>query len=294
VRMIVRCSVILLLAGVLVSSFAAPPAIGIATAQGSFRVDNSPVQGNATLFDGTTVETSSASSSLRLQAGGQMVIAAASRGQVFTDRMVLEKGEGKLAYSPHYSLEARNLRILPDSAGAEARVALREPGRVSVTAITGQVRVTTSGGLLLARLEPGRSLEFQPQAGGAAAPLAISGCVSAADRRFFLAEQTANVTFELRGDDLARFVGQRVEIMATELREAGPTGGAARAVQVSQIKRVGGGCPAAANSGAPSGKPGGMSNGTKAVIDGEVIGGGAGAIALGLTGSDTNQPTLSR
>jgi hypothetical protein len=290
--MIFQCSVILLLAGVLVSSSAAPPAIGIATAQGSFRVDNSPVQGNATLFEGTTVETAAMSSSLWLQAGGQLVMGAASRGQIFTDRMVLEKGEGKMGYAPRYRLEARNLRILPDSAGAEARVALREPGRVSVTAVTGQVRVTTSDGLLLARLEPGRSLEFQPQAGGAAAPLALSGCVSATDRRFFLAEQTANLTFELRGEDLARFAGHRVEIMATELHDVSPTGGAARVVQVSQIKGVAGGCPAAA--GAPSGTAGGMSNGTKAVIAGVAIGGGAGAIALGLTGSDTPAPTLSR
>ncbi len=290
-RMIFRCSVILLLAGVLVSSLAAPPAIGIATARGSFRVDNSPVQGNATLFEGTTVETLAVSSSLWLKAGGQVEVGAASRSQIFTDRMILEKGEGKMEYAPSYRLEAQSLRILPDSEGAGARVVVREPGRVSVTALTGQVRVTTSDGLLLARLEPGRSLEFQPQAGGAAAPLALSGCVSATDRRFFLAEQTANVNFELSGDDLARFVGLRVEIVATELRNVDLAGGAARVVRVSQIKRVAGGCPAP-----PAGlgtKASRMSNSTKAVIAGVAIGGGAGAIALGLTLSEP-KATVSR
>jgi len=291
VRMIVRCSIILLLAGVLVSSLAAPPAIGIATARGSFRVDNSPVQGNATLFEGTTVETSAVSSSLWLKAGSQVVVGAASRTQIFTDRMVLEKGEGKMAYAPRYRLEALNLRILPDSEGAGARVVLREPGRVSVTALTGQIRVTTSDGLLLARLEPGRSLEFQPQAGGAAGPLAVSGCVSAAGADFFLTEQTANVNFELRGDDLARFVGHRVEVVATELREAGPVGGAARVIRVSKITGVAGGCPAPPAG--PGIKAGRMSNSTKAVIAGVAIGGGAGAIALGLTLSET-KATVSR
>ena len=289
--MIVRCLFIMLLAGVLVSSLAAPPAIGIATARGSFRVDNSPVQGNATLFEGTTVETSAVSSSLWLKAGGQVVVGAASRSQIFTDRMVLEKGEGKMEYAPGYRLEAQNLRILPDSKGAGAQVVVREPGRVSVTALTGQVRVTTSDGLLLARLEPGRSLEFQPQAAGAAAQLALYGCVSAADAHFFLAEQTANLNFELSGDDLARFVGHRVEIVATELREASPAGGAARVVRVSKITGVAGGCPAA-----PVGtgvKAGHMSNSTKAVIAGVAIGGGAGAIALGLTLSEP-KATVSR
>src|SRR5689334_18057884 len=47
----------------------AAPAIGIVTASGHFNVEGSQVWGNATLFDGTMIETSSASSELALGNG---------------------------------------------------------------------------------------------------------------------------------------------------------------------------------------------------------------------------------
>ena len=71
-RLVVRSWMILLLAGALVTGFAAPPVIGIATAGGSFLMDNARVQGNATVFDGAVVETSTTPSMLRLQGGPRM------------------------------------------------------------------------------------------------------------------------------------------------------------------------------------------------------------------------------
>ena len=50
-------------------ALAGSPAIGIVTASGSFTLENSKVWGNSTLFDGSTVETSQASSSLALRNG---------------------------------------------------------------------------------------------------------------------------------------------------------------------------------------------------------------------------------
>ncbi len=290
VRMMVRFSISLLLAGILVPGFGAPPVIGIATVHGSLRVDNVPVQGNATLFDGARLETASASSRIRLQAGGQMELGTASRGQVFSDRLILEKGLGRMEYVPHYRFEARNLRIEPDSIGSSAEVLLSEPGRVTVNALSGQVRVSTAEGLLLARLEPGGSLEFQPQAAGAVAPFVLTGCLAGADGRILLTDETAKVSFELKGKELTQYIGQRVEIQAAAPGN-GPAGSGPKVVQVVQIKRVAGGCPAMppSRNGSQAKAPR-MSGSTKAVIAGVAIAAGAGGAALGLTGGETTTP----
>ena len=61
---------------------AAAPVVGVLTAKGSFTVDNAPMTGNATLFEGSMIETGKSFSYLRLNTGAQMQLAAASRGIV--------------------------------------------------------------------------------------------------------------------------------------------------------------------------------------------------------------------
>ena len=75
----------------------AAPAIGIVTASGHFNVEGSQVWGNATLFDGTTIETSSASSELALRNGVKVQLAAGSRARIWQNRLVLEKGIAQVA-----------------------------------------------------------------------------------------------------------------------------------------------------------------------------------------------------
>ena len=83
----------------------AGPAIGVVTASGHFNVEGSQVWGNATLFDGTTIETSSASSELALRNGVKVQLAAGSRARIWQNRLILEKGTAQLA-AP-VSFEAR-------------------------------------------------------------------------------------------------------------------------------------------------------------------------------------------
>jgi len=75
----------------------AAPAIGIVTASGHFNVEGSQVWGNATLFDGTTIETGSASSELALSNGVKVQLAAGSRARIWQNRLVLETGVAQLA-----------------------------------------------------------------------------------------------------------------------------------------------------------------------------------------------------
>ncbi len=288
----VRSLLLAFLAGALVIGFAAPGVIGVATAEGGFRMDNAPVQGRATLLEGAVVETSSAPSVVRLQGGQRMQLGAASRGRVYSDHLVLEKGNGLLEGAARYRIEAKDLYVIVDSASARAHVAVREPGQITVAALRGPVHVTTARGTLLARLEPGMALNFEPRGADATDPITVSGCLGlAAGNHFILNDETANVSFEVRGSDLARFAGQRVSITATILRAA--QGEILQMIKVTQITPLSGTCPAPAASAQSGARAAGMSGTTKAVIAGVVIAAAVGGTAAGLTG-DENKSTISR
>src|SRR3954449_8309422 len=84
--------------------------IGMINARGSFQVDHARVVGNATLFDGAIIETGKVEGDLQLNTGARMQLASESRGRVFRDRLVLERGVGQLQ-GTGYGIEARNLRV---------------------------------------------------------------------------------------------------------------------------------------------------------------------------------------
>jgi hypothetical protein len=166
---------------------AAAPAVGIITAGGSFTIDNSSIAGNATLFEGNQIETGKVSSRLQLNTGARVQLAAESRGIVYRDRLVLERGSSRFETAGDYQLEALSLRIRPDGESTSVRVSLRNPGVVQVAALTGPVRVTTANGMLLANLAAGRTADFTPEAGSdPAAPTRDDfGVERAESARFF-------------------------------------------------------------------------------------------------------------
>jgi hypothetical protein len=192
-----------------------------------------------------------------------------------------------------YWIEARTLHIVPASAASSAQVAIREAGQVTVAALTGDVRVTTAGGTLLAMMPRGTALEFEPpqQGAGASAPISVSGCLANVGGHFLLTDDTAKVTFEVRGQDLAQYAGQHISVTATVLKDVHAGEGASEVIQATQVKKLGGGCTASPGAGR---KAAGMSVGTKAVIAGVVIAAAAGGTAMGLTGRESSSSTISR
>jgi hypothetical protein len=119
----------------------ASPAIGTAAANGSFRIDNMTVRNNATLFEGATVETGAAGSAMQLSGGARMTLASDSKGRIFGDHLVLERGQGQLDKLSGFRVEARGLTIQPETGNATGRVALTGTNRVQVAAVTGSFRV---------------------------------------------------------------------------------------------------------------------------------------------------------
>ena len=216
---------------------AAGPVIGTANADGSFSVDNARVFRHATLFDGDIVETAQASSTLDLTGGARVHLAAASRGLVFHDRLVLERGASDIQGGA-YRIEALALRIAPAAPDASAKVARLAADRIQVAAIAGAVRVTNSEGILLASLEAGRVLEFAPQIAAAAAPSSVTGYVRLVGQAHVLTDEVTGVTVELRGSgiDFKLYVGKRVEA-AGRLVSPAPIGGPApQALGLATIK----------------------------------------------------------
>ncbi|HEY2843050.1 MAG TPA: hypothetical protein VGJ09_05340, partial [Bryobacteraceae bacterium] len=93
---------------VLASIAIGAPAIGIVTASGHFSVEGSQVWGNATLFDGATVETGPASSELALRDGVKLQLGADSRARIWQNRLVLEKGAAQLAAPGSFQVSVLN------------------------------------------------------------------------------------------------------------------------------------------------------------------------------------------
>ncbi len=260
----------------------ASPVIGTVLARGTFQVDNSEVTGNATLFEGTTVQTLLTSSALELRNGARVLLASDSKGRIYGDRLVLEKGETQMEKGAGFRIEARNLRIIPETADSTARIALTGSSRVQVAALAGAFRITNARGVVVASLTSGSALEFDPQAGEPAAAK-MSGCIREKTGHYFVTDQTTKVTAELAGAGLEKEIGNQVEVIGTIDESATATGGASQLIRVSSVKRTGKGCPASAGTAAAGAATGGAAAGGT-IISGTtiaIVGGVAAAATVG-------------
>jgi hypothetical protein len=219
-------------------AWAAPQAIGIATASGHFSVEGSQVWGNATLFDGATVETGAASSELALRNGVRVQLGVESRARVWNDRLLLMKGVGQVAAPSNFAVGVAGLQI--QAAGARIRVGLSD--RVEIASYAGTARVSGTSGLELASIMAGRSMSFSMQA-AQAGTITRAGCLVYKNGHYLLQDQSTQEVVELNGPDLTPNVGNRVEIRGT-VANARPTTTPATALLniVSVAPRAQGGC----------------------------------------------------
>lgn len=175
-RMLVRATGIMLAIGLVATLSASGDAIGMAVTNGSFQVDHSLIYGNSTLFDGSVVETASAGSQLQLNGGFQMRLSAESRATVFQRHLVLDQGMGEMEAVNGFELEARSLRISA-APGSSALIEVGNQRNVLVAAVGGSLLVSNAAGVLVARVEAGNSLVFEPVAviGGVATAATVGG-----------------------------------------------------------------------------------------------------------------------
>jgi len=242
---------------------AATSGIGVAMSEGNILINSSSAAGNATIFDGSTLETQTTSSQVRLNDGARLRLASDSRGTVFSDHVDLQKGSASIT---GYSANANGLNVRADGK-ASATISMRDQGVVEIAALTGSVHVFDAAGLNVANLLPGRALDLRPQDAGANAPSSLTGCAVRSGGNLLLTDETSNVTVQLKGGSVK--TGQRVQITGSMVPNATPPSGATQVINVTDVKQVGGPC-----------KGGGSAAGAAAA---GAAGAGAGA-AIGTTG----------
>ena len=225
--------------------------IGVAVANGTFMLDSSKVTGNATIFEGNELETSGAASTLRLNSGVRIRLDADTRGRVYHDRALLERGSGTFELGNSFQVQAGALRIsgATESTASSARIGFRGVKTVQIAALQGSVRVQTLFGVVVANVPAGEAFEFT-------APAAddkndendeyltkMTGRVRREGAKYFLEDEISKVQVELRGDLVAKHTGQRVAVNG--VMRAGANGTpilqvSELTVEPSESKRVGG------------------------------------------------------
>jgi hypothetical protein len=189
--------------------------IGTASARGDMRVDSYAVKGNATLFDGSVVETGQATADLRLAKGTEITMATGSRVTLYRDRLVLQRGESEVT-SNSFQLEANGLRVTPREPNSQGVVSLKASNTVEVAALKGSFGVTTDQGVLLASVRPGHAVSFAMQAGATSTPFSARGMVTLENGHYYITTELG-AKFEITGSDkdLNKYVGKKVEVTGT-------------------------------------------------------------------------------
>jgi hypothetical protein len=276
---------------VLDAAWAAGPAIGVATTSGNFQIDRSNISGNATILDGSLIETGRTASELRLYEGTGMRLAGDSRAKVFENRLVLEQGVAQVDSRKGYAIDAAGIQVQAAPSSA-ARIGLAGGGRVEVAALSGSVLVKNQTGVLLGRVLPGQALAFTIQEYGAAPAEKLTGRLTEHNGHYFLTDHTAGIRVELVGKDLAQMVGKMVEVSGTLDTSATAAPSAAHVVNVITIRAVSVASKAGAAAGAGA-KVGSALSSHGVLIAGVAVAAAAAPAAIALTSSDST-PGVSR
>ena len=132
-----KLQVVAALFSMLSYSVAGTVSIGTASARGDMRVDNYTVKGNATLFEGSVLETGQATADLRLYKGTEITMSTNSRGTLYKDHLLLQQGESELVASSLFQLEANGLHVTPNEPNSRGVVSLKPGNTVEVAALNG-------------------------------------------------------------------------------------------------------------------------------------------------------------
>jgi hypothetical protein len=258
---------------------AAPPVIGVARSWGAFFVNEASVPGSATVFDGTALRTADASSNLSLTDGERVTLASNSAATFHPDRLLLDRGTAEFGGSPAYRVEARTLRVEAPEAAARIRVGIDNQNHVLVSSLEGSAVVRTSDGRFVARVASGSAFAFTPGQTGTPTSVKMSGVLTAKGGQFYLTDATTNLTVQLEGSGIAKFVGKHVLIEGST--KASATANDMQTVIVTAISNL-----AAGSGAAGAGAAGGLSSLAKGMIIGGVSTGGTlgGLAAAGTIG----------
>ncbi len=140
-------------------SFAITPPIGVASALGTFTLNDAKIEGNANVFDGSQITTSTASSQVYLRSGAMLTLGINSAATFYKDHLVLRQGATRVEGMNHYGIQAASYRVQSAEPLSEAVVRV-VGGQLQVASLTGVVNVFNRQGALLSRVAAGTASAF--------------------------------------------------------------------------------------------------------------------------------------
>jgi hypothetical protein len=195
----------------------ASTAIGTAITRGDIRVDGYAINGNATLFEGSTVETSQTTATVRLQKGTQIKLGSDSEGMLFSDHLNLMQGKGEVRSTGSFEVDASGFHVIskePDSRGV---VAVNGAGKIAVSAVAGEFEVTDDAGNALGNVVTGKAMSFALPGEESSS---VEGTVSESGGKYYLTDKQGQ-QFELQGKGLGKFVNKLVRVTGSVKTEGG-------------------------------------------------------------------------
>jgi hypothetical protein len=231
-----------LLAGALCASscaLAASPSIGSVTARGETRIDNYEVKGSGTVFDGSVVETGQSISSeadLRLASSAEIDLWRDSRGTLYHDHFVLDRGTAQLGLTDSFRIQANGLVVVPVEAHSSGIVSIDPASSVTIEAKNGTLEVRNSAGAGLARVHPGHVLAFASASGKSPAEFSATGTVSSENGRYYFSSAETGMKYEVTGENLQSYVGASVAASGALQAAAPASAGIAGLLAASSIR----------------------------------------------------------
>jgi hypothetical protein len=205
----------LLVGALCLSSYAqaASPSIGSVTARGETKIDNYDVRGSGTVFDGSVVETGQSISSaadLRLANKAVITVLRDSRGTLYRDHFVLQRGSAQLGLTDSFRVQANGVVVVPAEANSSAIVSIDPANSVTVEAKNGTLEIRNSVGATVARVRPGHPLSFSFLGEKSTAEFSAMGMISYENGRYYLSSSETGTKYEVKGDNLQSYDGTSV------------------------------------------------------------------------------------
>ncbi len=191
---------------------AAGQTIGTATVRGNVRVDGNQVTGDATLFDGTKVETAAASATLRMSQRSIIEMSTGTRSVIYGNYVRLEQGTIDFKPTCGFVAEVNGVRVTPNSSNTHGVISLSSSG-ASLSSQSGEFLILDKTGRLLSRIPAGSSQPIGTNLAQLVAPTYVGNVsVVSSHRILTLLGPDANTRYELQGQNIHKLQGRLMEI----------------------------------------------------------------------------------
>jgi hypothetical protein len=221
-----------------VCAMAASTSIGSVTSRGELKIDNFVVNGSGTVFDGSVVETGLTATSiadLRLGSDAVISLSVDTRGTLHRDRFELQRGMVEVSSTRSFRVAVDGLNVAALQAHSSGFVSIESGNTVRVAARTGDLDVKDAAGRSIALVHPGHSLSFSALDGKSFTDFTAAGVVNSENGGYYLRAFETDVKYELKGDDLQKFVGASVIVSGTLDPSAKAAAGAAGMIHAKSI-----------------------------------------------------------